>query len=87
MLFKSQWHIENLMSYLFWGPGLSWTSSLRNIKILYTHVTINKLTATVRKDNTRKYLVLLHVLGFNVSSIKRSKGKGKSYVTTMENAI
>ena len=60
---------------------------LRNIKILYTHITINKLTATVRKDNTCKYLVLLHVLGFNVSSIKRSKGKGKSYVTTMENAI
>ena len=58
------------MSDLFLGPGLSWTSPVRDIKMLYTHVAIDTLTASVRKDNTQKYLVLLNGLRFNVSSIK-----------------
>ena len=61
------------MSDLFWGPGLSWTSPLRGIKTLYTHVVIDTLTATVRKDNIQKYLVLLNNLRFNASNIKRIK--------------
>ena len=64
---------ENSDVRFVFGPGLSWTSPLRDIKILYTNVAIGKLTATVRKDNTRKYLVLLHALHFNVSGIKRGK--------------
>ena len=63
------------MSDLFLDHGLSWTSPLRDIKILYTNVAIdsNKLTATVRTDNTHKYLALLNPLHFNISNIKRSK--------------
>ena len=57
------------MPDFFGGPGLSWTSLLRDIKILYTHVAIEKMTATERKDNTNKYLIFLHPLGFTVSNI------------------
>ena len=53
------------------GPGLKWTSPLRDIKILSTHVAMDTLTAIVRRDNTKKYIVLLYVLHFNVSSIKK----------------
>ena len=53
------------MSNLLLGHGLNWTSSLRDTKILYTHVAIDKLTATVRKDNAHKYLVLLNAFRFN----------------------
>ena len=53
MPFKFQWHIENLMSNLFVGPGLSWISQLRDIKVLYIHVAIHKFTA--RKDDTHKH--------------------------------
>ena len=42
-------HIKKLVSDLFLGPALSWISSLSDIKILYTHVAIDKLTATVEK--------------------------------------
>ena len=52
------------MSDLFFGPGLSWTSPLRDIKILYTHVATDTLAATVRKDNTQKYLVLSNAFAF-----------------------
>ena len=38
------------MLHLFLGPRLSWKSPIRNIKTLYTHVAIDKLTARVRKD-------------------------------------
>ena len=58
MLFEFQLHIENLMSDLFLGPGLNWTSPLGDIKILYSHVAVDKLTVIVRKDNTRKFSVL-----------------------------
>ena len=61
------------MSDLFLGPRLSWTSPLRDIKTLSTHVAIDKLTATVGKDNTQKYFVLLKALHFSVSIIKRNK--------------
>ena len=44
-----------------------------NIKILYTHVSIDKLKETVGKYKVHKYLVLLHSFCFNVSNIKRSK--------------
>ena len=66
------------------GSGLS--SPFRDIKILYNHNGIDMLTATVRKDNTQKYLVLLNALRFNVSSIETIKKKEcKSYVTTTKN--
>ena len=61
------------MSDLFLVPGSTWKSPLRDIKILYTHVAIDKLTATVRKVNAHKYLVFLHALRYNVSNIKRSR--------------
>ena len=61
------------MSDLFLGPGSSWKSPLKDIKILYTHVAIDKLTATLRKVNARKHLVLSHALRFNVRNTKRSK--------------
>ena len=61
------------MSDLFFAPGLSWASPLRDIKIVYTHVAIDRMAATARKDNTQKYLVLLNDLRFNVSNIKRIK--------------
>ena len=35
--------------------GLSWASPPRDIKILYIHNAIDKLIATVRKDNIHKY--------------------------------
>ena len=73
MLFKFQWRIEKLMSDLFFATGLSWTSPLRDIKIVYTYVAIDRMAATARKDNTQKYLVLLNDLRFNVSNIKRIK--------------
>ena len=53
------------------GPGLNWTSPLRDSKILQTQVTIDTLAAIVKKDNTEKYIVPLYVLRFNVSSIKK----------------
>ena len=53
------------------GSGLSWTSPLRDIKILWTHVAIDTLTTIGRKDNTEKYIILLYILRFNVSSIKK----------------
>ena len=58
MLFEFQVHIENVMSDLFLGPGLNWTSPLGGIKILYSHVAVDKLTVIVRKDNTRKFSLL-----------------------------
>ena len=61
------------MSHLFLGPGLSCTSPLRDIKILYTHVAIDALAAAVRKENKQKNLILLNALHFNVSCIKRIK--------------
>ena len=73
MLFKFQWRIEKLMSDLFFATGLSWTSPLRDIKIVYTYVTIDRMAATARKDNTQKYSILLNDLRFNVSNIKRIK--------------
>ena len=73
MLLKFQWRIEKLMSDLFFATGLSWTSPLRDIKIVYTYVTIDRMAATARKDNTQKYSILLNDLRFNVSNIKRIK--------------
>ena len=73
MLFKFQWRIEKLMLDLFFATGLSWTSPLRDIKIVYTYVTIDRMAATARKDNTQKYSILLNDLRFNVSNIKRIK--------------
>ena len=61
------------MSHLFLGPGLSCTSQLRDIKILYTHVAIDALAAAVRKNNKQKNLIFLNALLFNVSCIKRIK--------------
>ena len=52
------------------GPGLSWTSPVKDIKILYIHVAIDTLIATVRRKNAQKFLVLFNALRFNVSSIK-----------------
>ena len=49
------------MSKYFWGTGLSWISPLRDIELLCTHVAIDTLTATLKKDNTQKYLVFLNV--------------------------
>ena len=61
------------MSELFFSPGLSLKSPLKDIKISYTHVAIDKFTAAGRKDNTHKCFVLFHAMCFNVSNIKRSK--------------
>ena len=63
-----------MTSDLFLGPGLSWKSPLKDVKILETHVAIDTLTAVVRKDYPEKYIVLLlYVLRFNVSSIRKIK--------------
>ena len=73
MLLKFRLHTEKLTLNLFLGPGLSWTSPLRDIKILSTHVAIDTFTARIRKDSTEKYILFLQVLRFNVSSIKKIK--------------
>ena len=54
MLFTSNDIYKNtfkqILKYdLFLGPALSWTSPLKDIKILCTHVAIYKLTAAVKK--------------------------------------
>ena len=70
---KFQCYIEKLTSDFFLGSGLSWTLPFRDIKILWTHVAIDTLTTIARKDNAEKYIVLLYVLRFNVSSIKKTE--------------
>lgn len=51
--------IKTALLDLLLGRGLGWTSPPRDIIMSYTHVAIYKLTATVRKGDALKNLLLL----------------------------
>ena len=54
------------------GPGLSWTSPLSEIKIMYSHIVTHMYIITIMKDDALKNLAPLRALHFGVSNIRKS---------------